>query len=104
MPTHPHSPAAAKASAVYVRLTGGRQGSRPQEDDLRGWAASQAAPLAWYRDDHTLPSAARPGFEALLADVRARGVARVVVWRVDRLGLTCRGLVAFVGELDRCRV
>jgi DNA invertase Pin-like site-specific DNA recombinase len=93
-----------RPTAVYARDTGGRHGSGAREDGLRCWAAFWTAPIAWYRDHHPLTSHDRPGFDALLADVRARKVGLVVVRWLDRLGLTCRGLTALLHELLRRRV
>jgi hypothetical protein len=40
----------------------------------------------------------RPGMEKLLADLRAGLVERIVVWRLDRLGRTTRGLCQLFDE------
>jgi len=42
----------------------------------------------------------RPGWKRLEADMRAGKVSRVVVWRLDRLGRTARGLTALFEELQ----
>src|SRR4051812_11831030 len=42
----------------------------------------------------------RPGFDRLLADVAAGKVARIVVWRLDRLGRTAKGLTALFEDLS----
>src|SRR4051794_41613382 len=41
----------------------------------------------------------RPGFNRLLADIEAGKVDRVVVWRLDRLGRTAKGLTALFDDL-----
>src|SRR4051812_2600105 len=41
----------------------------------------------------------RPGFNRLVADLAAGKVARVVVWRLDRLGRTAKGLTALFEDL-----
>src|SRR5436309_998086 len=46
----------------------------------------------------------RPGFNRLLADLQAGKVARVVVWRLDRLGRTAQGLTALFQDLLDCGV
>jgi len=42
----------------------------------------------------------RPAVTRLLADLRAGKVKGVVVWRLDRLGRTARGLLALLDELQ----
>ncbi len=46
----------------------------------------------WYRDKFTGTSTERPGLEKLLTQVRAGLIKKVVVWRLDRLGRTAKGL------------
>ena len=46
----------------------------------------------------------RPGLNRLLADVSAGKVARVVVWRLDRLGRTAKGLTALFEDLAARKV
>src|SRR5262249_18021399 len=45
----------------------------------------------------------RPGWSKLEADVRSGGVARVVCWRIDRLGRTAKWLTALFDELRQRR-
>jgi len=93
-----------RRTAVYLRLGGRRRGAADQTDDLERWAADQPAPITWYRDDYVGSSADRPSFDRLNGDIEARAVGRVVVWRLDRLGLTPRGLAAFFVACRRRRV
>ena len=87
-------------SAIYVRVSSRRQDTRSQEADLRRWAeAHKGQALRWYRDSFTGKTLDRPGFQRLLADVAAGKVARIVVWRLDRLGRTARGLTALFEDL-----
>ena len=46
----------------------------------------------------------RPGIEKLEADVSAGRLGDVVVWRVDRLGRTAAGVLAFLEQLDAAGV
>ena len=41
----------------------------------------------------------RPGFERLMAAVRAGKVSTIVIWRLDRLGRTASGLTALFEDL-----
>ncbi len=86
--------------AVYVRVSGDSQSHASQEKDLREWADRQTEPVRWYRDKATGTTMDRPGLDALLADVHRGKVTRVVVWRLDRLGRTARGLLNLFADLD----
>ena len=46
----------------------------------------------------------RPGWQKLERDMAAGKVAKVVVWRLDRLGRTARGLTALFEELRNRKV
>ena len=91
-------------TAVYSRVSTRTQDTASQDRDLTRWATAQDAPPAWYRDQSTGTRMDRPGMERLLADVRAGVVKRVVVWRLDRLGRTAKGLLDLFDELDRAGV
>jgi DNA invertase Pin-like site-specific DNA recombinase len=43
----------------------------------------------------------RPGWRKLEADIAADKVAKLVVWRLDRLGRTAKGLTALFDDLQR---
>jgi DNA invertase Pin-like site-specific DNA recombinase len=89
--------------AVYVRVSSKKQETRSQEPDLERWLQAFAGEerVKWYRDKATGKTMERPGWEALEADMRAGRVARLVVWRIDRLGRTAAGLTALFEELSR---
>ncbi len=92
-------------NAVYVRVSTNSQDTRSQDNDLKKWAGTQDGPVTWYRDKATGLKMARPGFDKLLRDIRAGKVKKVVVWRLDRLGRTARGLLQFFeDELQPRRV
>lgn len=89
---------------VYVRVSSTTQDTKAQEHELRQWAAGQRVEVAWYRDKFTGTTLERPGLEKLLADVRGGKVRKLVVWRLDRLGRTARGLHELFEELLSRRV
>src|SRR4051812_37705388 len=93
-----------RRTAVYLRLGGRRRGAADQSADLERWAGDQAAPVTWYRDDYVGSSGERPSFDHLNGDIEARSVGRVVVWRLDRLGLTPKGLTVLFAACRRRRV
>jgi DNA invertase Pin-like site-specific DNA recombinase len=89
-----------KHIAIYLRVSSRSQDTRSQEPDLKRWAAAQDGPVRWYRDKFTGKTMDRPGWKKLEADVRAGKVCQVVVWRLDRLGRTAKGLTALFDELQ----
>jgi len=92
--------AVSKAVGVYVRVSTRNQDQRSQEPDLKKWAAANAeAAVAWYRDTASGKTMERPGMDKLMADVRAGTVGTIVVWRLDRLGRTAKGLTTLFEEL-----
>jgi DNA invertase Pin-like site-specific DNA recombinase len=60
--------------------------------------------VPWYTDTFTGKTLDRPAMTRLLADIRAGKVKSVVVWRLDRLGRTAKGLTAFFDELVALKV
>ncbi|MFH1267605.1 MAG: recombinase family protein [Planctomycetota bacterium] len=89
-----------KCIAIYMRVSSRRQDTRSQEPDLKRWAEAQDQPVRWYRDKFTGKTMDRPGWKKLEADVRAGKVAKVAVWRLDRLGRTAKGLTALFDDLQ----
>lgn len=90
--------------AIYVRVSSKSQDTKSQERELEAWAKGREKELAWYKDKQTGTVMQRPGLERLLRDVRSRKITKVVVWRLDRLGRTARGLLEFLEELQHLGV
>ena len=90
---------------IYMRVSKGRgQDMVAQKPDLDRWAKIQAEPVKVYTDKMTGKTMDRPGFVKLLADVYAGKVKTVVVWRLDRLGRTSKGLTALFDDLRARKV
>ncbi len=88
------------AIGVYLRVSSTKgQDTKSQEPDLQTWARAQNEELIWYKDRFTGTVMQRPGLDRLLADVHRGKINRVVVWRLDRLGRTARGLLTLLDEL-----
>jgi DNA invertase Pin-like site-specific DNA recombinase len=83
-----------KFAAVYIRVSSKKQDLRSQEPDLKRWAEAQAEPVKTFTDKFTGKRMDRPGWQALEAAIAAGEVSTVVVWRLDRLGRTAKGLTA----------
>ena len=90
--------------AIYLRVSTKRQDTRSQEAELKAWAASQSEPVKWYRDKATGKNMDRPGWNQLEADFLAGKVSTIVVWRLDRLGRTAKGLTALFATLTERKI
>lgn len=90
--------------AIYLRVSSRKQNTRSQEPDLNRWSESQDSPIKWYRDHTTGTKMDRPGWNKLAEAIRLGHVSSVVVWRIDRLGRTCKGLVGLFDELRQQKV
>ncbi len=97
-----------KHIAIYMRVSKTRgQEFASQEPDLKRWAENAPGPdeeVRWYRDRFTGKSMERPGFEKLLRAVEAGEISTLVVWRLDRLGRTAKGLTALFDDLHGRKV
>ena len=93
-----------KHNALYLRVSSKVQDTASQEPDLKRWAAAADEPVVWYRDKFTGKSMDRPGWNKLEAADRAGKVSRIVVWRLDRLGRTAKGLTALFDDLVNRKV
>jgi DNA invertase Pin-like site-specific DNA recombinase len=88
-----------KHSSLYVRVSSRQQDHASQMPDLERWVEANDGPMTWHRDKFTGKSMDRPGMTKLLGEMREGRVSRIVVWRLDRLGRTTRGLCQLFDEL-----
>jgi DNA invertase Pin-like site-specific DNA recombinase len=93
-----------KHIAVYLRVSSQSQDVASQEDELKRWAAGRTEPVRWYRDKFTGKTISRPGFGRLEREIMAGNVSTIVVWRIDRLGRTAKGLTALFDDLYQRKV
>lgn len=68
--------------------------------DTRGWAAE----VVEYRDVISGKAVAREALDKMMSEVRRGRVARVVCWKLDRLGRSLSHLCQMVGEFDAGKV
>lgn len=86
---------------VYLRVSTIEQETDSQEHQVleycrvRGWSD----PLI-IRDSASGATMSRPGFEAMMTQVRAGGVQQIVTYKLDRLGRSLTHLAIIVGELQ----
>jgi DNA invertase Pin-like site-specific DNA recombinase len=91
--------------AIYMRVSKGTgQDTASQKPDLDRWAAAQSEPFKVYLDKQTGKTMDRPGFNKLLADIHTGKIKTIVVWRLDRLGRTAKGLTALFEDLQSLKV
>lgn len=93
-----------KHIAIYIRVSSNGQDTKSQEPDLKRWAEAQDTPAQWYKDKATGKTMERPGWQQLENAIRQGKVSAVVVWRLDRLGRTAKGLTALFVELREHKV
>ena len=93
-----------KHVAIYVRVSSKTQDQRSQLPDLEKWAKMQDDEIVWYRDKATGKTMDRPAWNKLVHAIETGNVMKVVVWRLDRLGRTAKGLTALFDELYNRKV
>ena len=60
--------------------------------------------MKWFRDTFTGRTMNRPGMDQLIEQLRAGRIEHIVVWRLDRLGRTTKGLCHLFDELTERRI
>lgn len=94
-----------KQIGIYCRVSKRNgQDVRSQLPDLDRWAAAQEKPVKWYKDKFTGKVMDRPGWNRLQAAIDAGELSGVVVWRLDRLGRTAKGLTALFHDLREKKI
>ena len=94
-----------KPVALYVRVSKRHgQDVRSQLPDLERWATAQDQPVKWYKDKFSGKTMDRPGWNRLQAAIDTADVSAVVVWRLDRLGRTAKGLTALFHDLREKKI
>lgn len=93
-----------KPTAIYVRVSHRDQSHASQLPDLERWASVHNGSVEYFKDTFTGRTMQRPGMERLLEALRSGRLERIVVWRLDRLGRTTRGLCQLFDELRERKV
>ena len=87
-------------TAIYCRVSTDKQSHDSQLLELRGYCQRRGwADVAEYNDTITGSKFTRRGLDALFADVRKGKVARIVVFKLDRLGRSLAHLAQLIAEL-----
>ena len=93
-----------KHVAVYLRVSTSSQDTKSQEPDLERWVGAHGAPAKWYTDKVSGKTMNRPAWSKLETAMRQGKVSSVVVWRIDRLGRTAKGLTALFDDLRERKI
>ena len=93
-----------KETAVYVRVSTTQQDMASQLPDLEKWTAAHDGPVTWFQDKFTGKTMERPGMNRMMDALNAGKLERIVVWRLDRLGRTAKGLCALFDDLRERKV
>jgi DNA invertase Pin-like site-specific DNA recombinase len=93
-----------KKTAIYVRVSTKDQSHASQLPDLERWAAAHDGEVEWFKDSFTGKTMSRPGMDKLMTSLYAGEIERIVVWRLDRLGRTTKGLCELFEELQARKV
>lgn len=92
-------------TALYLRVSTDDQNLTSQRAELRrvcelrGWKD-----VVEYRDVISGSKVGRAGLDAMMKDLRAGKVGRIVCYKLDRLGRSLAHLVQLIGEMDACKV
>jgi DNA invertase Pin-like site-specific DNA recombinase len=82
---------------IYERVSSDTQSTESQHHDLERWAADRE--VRWFTDSYTGKTMERPGWSRLWRQCCQGKLDTIVVWRLDRLGRTARGLLNLRDEL-----
>jgi DNA invertase Pin-like site-specific DNA recombinase len=97
-----------KRAALYVRVSSDRQTVENQLAELRRAPEFERwTEVAVYKDEGISGAKGRdkrPGLDQLLEDAKRRKFDVIVVWALDRLGRSLRGLLDTVEFIHNCRV
>ena len=74
-----------------------------EQDQLKRWAEAHGDAVTWFRDTFS-GTMEHPGWSKLSDAIGAGKIGKVVVWRLDRLGRTAKGLTALFEELAERKV
>ncbi len=88
-----------KFTAIYVRVSSRDQSHASQMPDLERWVETHDGKVTWFKDTFTGRTLNRPGMQKMLVELHAGKLERIVVWRLDRLGRTTKGLCQLFDEL-----
>ena len=97
-----------KYTSIYIRTGASQLGIRGQKADLKRWIVTQGSKkvgmVKWFQDTTVGIKKDRPGWAKLQDAINNGRVRQLVVWRLDRIGLTARGLGEFIESLQSKKI
>lgn len=97
--------ASSLATALYVRVSTTDQRVDSQVEELQGFCRGRGyAKVRLFVEKESGAKVTRPQLDAMMAEVRSGKVARVVVYKLDRLGRSLTHLALILDELQRLGV
>ena len=96
-----------KKTAIYVRISTdtGNQSTDSQLHELKRYCEVQTwKSLEVYEDRMSGTKASRPRFDEMLNDMRAGKVARIICYKLDRMGRSLSHLSLVIDELSRRKI
>ena len=92
-------------TAIYLRVSTDEQNCDSQRNELETYRlARKWSDIRVYQDVMSGGKASRPGLDALLRDIRAGKVERLLAFKLDRLGRSLAHLAALLTELEKHNV
>ena len=93
------------ATAIYVRISTLNQRTDSQEQELKRYCRQRGWNNPTIHEDKVSGAVtSRPQLEKLMQDMRAGKVARLVVFKLDRLGRSLTHLALILDEMNRLNV
>jgi len=92
-------------TAIYVRVSTADQRHDSQIQELNGYCRQRGwSSTVLYTETESGAKVSRPQLNALMADIRAGKVGRVVCYKLDRLGRSLTHLALILDEMTRLGV
>jgi DNA invertase Pin-like site-specific DNA recombinase len=86
--------------ACYLRVSTDQQDVKNQQPEMIDWADRQPDEVIWFTETGSGTNMDRPGFNALMHQVRQGRIKTICIWKLDRLGRTTAGLLNLLKELN----
>lgn len=94
-----------RRTAVYIRVSTEGQKTDSQDQELRRYCEQRSwTQVTVYTDKLSGAKGTRPGLDRMMQDIRNGKVARLVVYKLDRLGRSLTHLALILDELNRLKV
>jgi DNA invertase Pin-like site-specific DNA recombinase len=95
----------ASATALYVRVSTADQRTDSQTEELEAFCQTRGySRIRLFVEHESGAKVTRPQLDAMMGEIRAGKVARVVVYKLDRLGRSLTHLALILDELQRLGV